>query len=265
MYQRAISTLGCGELSLRGALHLAAQHRVDAVELRALGRTLDLPTYLSRRFARPFAASPDASAVAPRVIVLGSSCRLAGGVTADLEQVLPYVPWAERLGAQWIRVFDGGTGSYQADDFAAAAATLNWWRQLRKERGWRVDLAVETHDSLLTGARIRRLLEACPGVPILWDAHHTWRRGGEDPGVTWAEIAGHVVHIHVKDSLPEASAPASFRYVLPGTGDFPMSTLRAAIRGGFSGCVSLEWERWWCPELPTLAAALESARENHWW
>jgi sugar phosphate isomerase/epimerase len=65
----------------------------------------------------------------------------------------------------------------------------------------------ETHDCLTATAAIKTL-QANLGEPlaILWDTHHTWKKGGEDPAATWPEIKADVVHVHVKDSI-SASPP----------------------------------------------------------
>lgn len=264
MFRRALSTLGCGTLSLEEARQLARRHGLDAIELRALDRSLDLPARLAHRYGSPAELADCTGDPAARVVLLGSSVSLVGATPADLEQLLLYAPWAEAFGARWIRVFDGGAGGHTGAELAEALATMAWWRTWRQQHGWKVDLAVETHDSLLTGDRIGRFARACPGVQILWDAHHTWRKGHEHPLMTWAKAAPHVVHIHVKDSRSAAS-PAGFEYVLPGTGEFPIRALLPVLRIEFAGCVSLEWERWWHPELPPLEEALASAENCHWW
>jgi sugar phosphate isomerase/epimerase len=69
----------------------------------------------------------------------------------------------------------------------------------------------------------------------------------------------------VKDSAPDLAPGAPTAYVLPGTGVFPMAALRAALAGGYSGPLSLEWERQWHPELPPLDLALRAAAERAWW
>jgi Sugar phosphate isomerases/epimerases len=124
---------------------------------------------------------------------------------------------------------------------------------------------VETHDSLFTAAAIGRLAAAVPGVRILWDSHHTWKRGGEDPLATWEAIKEHVVHVHVKDSVSRPSGKYPFTYALPGTGEFPMAGLREKLAVGFGGAASLEWEKLWHPELAPLEEVLRSARERAWW
>ena len=45
-YRRSISTLGCPEYSLEQVLDLAKRHRLDAVEIRALSNTIDVPAVL---------------------------------------------------------------------------------------------------------------------------------------------------------------------------------------------------------------------------
>lgn len=261
-YERAFSTLGCPALGLGDACSLARSHGIPEIELRALGGSLDLPSYFSSRGDTP--ASISRSAAGTRIVALGTSLRLADGTGEDRRKFLEHVPWAEAIGVPRLRVFDGGSTS-DGSSIDRAAEAAGWWRALRAERGWRTDIMVETHDSLLRSAEIRRFAEAAPGTGILWDSHHTWRKGGEDPGNTWREIGPLVVHIHVKDSAVGSAPGAPARYVLPGTGDFPMAALRAALGGSYSGPLSLEWEKQWHPELAPIEEALRSAAANSWW
>lgn len=262
---RCFSTLGCPELSLGETFELARRFNIPAIEVRALGGSLDLPAYLSATFGTPaeFAARLEGSKV--RVVAFDTSLRLVGGTPAERAQVVALVPWAEAAGIRWLRVFDGGKAADGAE-LAAAGETLAWWRALRAAAGWTVDVMVETHDALLTAAAINRFVAAWPGTAILWDAHHTWRRSGEDPVATWRAIRPAVVHIHVKDSVAGPSARHPFTYVLPGESDFPIGPLSAALRADhFTGPVSLEWEKVWHPYLGTLEEALAAAAEREWW
>jgi sugar phosphate isomerase/epimerase len=263
-YERAFSTLGCPGLDFAGVLAVARSNGIGAVELRALGGTMDLPAYFSGRRDSPAELAAAAAAAGVRIAAFGTSLRLIGGTDEDRGKFLEYVPWAEAMGVPMLRVFDGKPAADGASVGRAAEAAA-WWRALRAERGWRTDIMVETHDSLLTAGAIGSFAQAAPGTAILWDSHHTWRRGGEDPALTWRAIAPHVAHIHVKDSVDGAGPGAPPRYVLPGTGDFPMAGLRAALAGEFTGPVSLEWEKQWHPELPPLGDALSAAAETGWW
>lgn len=262
MYARTFSSLGCPDLPLDGVIALARHYGIDRLELRALDGSLELPAYFASHFASPAALVAELAATGMRVIALDTSLKLIGSKAQDRTALLEFLPWAEALGVRWLRVFDGGS-QLDAAALAEAADTLRWWTAERTARKARVDFMIETHDVLLTVADITRFQEAMPHpVSLLWDSHHTWRRGGEDPVQTWRAIHPNVVHVHVKDSM--AADAGAFTYVLPGQGNFPMSPLRAVLAAEFSGAVSLEWERRWHPQLPPLEEALTAAAAG-WW
>ncbi|MCU0794167.1 MAG: sugar phosphate isomerase/epimerase, partial [Opitutaceae bacterium] len=100
----------------------------------------------------------------------------------------------------------------------------------------------------------------------LWDTHHTWKKGGEDPVATWRAVRHRTVHLHVKDSVSVPSSRHPFTYVTPGEGEFPMGPLIAELRAyPHTPPLSLEWERLWHPYLPPLDTALEAASARAWW
>lgn len=245
-------------------LALAHTHGIPAVELRALAGSVDLPGYFSRIGKSPAALGAFARASKVRIASLSTSLSLIDGSDVDRRNFLEFVPWAEALGIPWLRVFDGGKTADEGE-LARAAATLDWWATLRAARGWKTDLMIETHDALANSRAIARFVRIGPAAAILWDSHHTWWKGGEDPVTTWKAIRKHVVHIHVKDSVHGDGPHQPCKYVLPGTGAFPMAALRAELAGQFKGPVSMEWEKLWHPELPPLEEALDSAATTSWW
>ncbi len=263
-YHRCISTLGCPDLPLEQILALAARHHLNAVELRAVSNTIDVPAALTAEYGTPAALAERMRSAAVRIASLDTSLLLATNTAADRENFLRFVPWAEALGVPWLRVFDGG---HEADlaTHRAMAATVEWWLREKQAHGWRAALMVETHDALATTTAVTQFLALAPGTAILWDTQHTWKNGGEDPLTTWRAIAPHVVHIHVKDSVSRPSAKHSFTYVLPGDGEFPMPPLRAVLAAEFGGTVSLEWERLWHPYLGPVDDALRAAAQRQWW
>lgn len=266
MYTRAFSTLGCPEFTLDEAAALAQRFQIDGLELRALGGTIDLPSYFSALAISPLEVAQRLREKDARVVALDTSFRVMDGTAPDRETLLAHIPWAEALGVRWLRVFDGGKSLDEAS-LAHAAENLQWWGTVRRERGVKVDWMIETHDVLIDTPKIHRFIEAMPSgtVHLLWDTHHTWKRGGEDPVATWQTIAPRVAHIHVKDSVSEPSEKHPFTYVPPGTGEFPMAPLRAKLTAEYSGVISLEWEKLWHPYLPPLDVALTSAQAQRWW
>jgi len=263
-YRRSISTLGCPEYSLEQVLELAQRHALDAVEIRALSNTIDVPAVLAAAYGTPAnLAARMKSAPAP-IVSLDTSLKLADNQQSDRDDFLKFVPWAEACGVPWLRAFDGGKNA-DVGTHQAMADTVAWWRAERKQHGWKTDLMIETHDALFTAASIKQFLALAPGTAILWDSQHTWRNGGEDILATWRAIKPHVVHIHVKDSISQPSAKHPFSYVLPGEGEFAMAALRPVLAAEFSGCVSLEWEKLWHPYLAPLDEALTAAAKRNWW
>ena len=261
---RCFSSLGCPDLSLDETLALATKHGVGAVELRALGGTVELPEYFAKNFGTPEKLAARVRASGVSVVALDASLHLAGATAAERDQLVALAPWAEALGVRWLRVFDGKNAN--TTGLAEAHGTLRWWRERRATHGWSSDVMIETHDSLITAAAIAQFFAAAPGTAILWDAHHTWRKGGEDPVATWRAIRASVVYVHVKDSINVPSAKHPFTYVLPGAGEFPIAQLLAALRADeFAGPISFEWEKFWHPYLPALDEALCVASERAWW
>lgn len=263
---RAFSTLGCPDADLSAALALAEKFKVQAIELRALADTINLPNYLATEYGSPESFGPAVQAMKVRIAALDTSLHLADAKAADKEQFLAFVPWAEAAGIRWLRVFDGGSRLSDRGAIIAAAETVRWWREVRAENDYQVDIMVETHNRLLTAAMIKRFLAAAPQTSVLWDAHHTWKQGGEDPVATWRALHECIVHIHVKDSVPIPTKTHPYKYVLPGAGEFPMLALRTALEtDGYEGAVSLEWEKLWHPDLPNLDQALHAANDAGWW
>ncbi len=263
-YAQAFSTLGCPEFTLEETLALAERHRIEAVELRALGGSMELPAYLKRQYGTPAALAGKLRGQRVRVVALGTSWHITDGGAAEREKFLEFVPWAEALGVRWLRVFDSEK-ALGADQFAQAVETMQRWSEQRKINGWHADVMIETHGAMTTTGAIQRFLKAVPGAAILWDTHHTWKKGGEDPLATWRAIRASVVHVHVKDSISVPGERHPFTYVLPGEGEFPMAPLAAVLRDKFTGAVSLEWEKAWHPSLPSLDEALRVAAARAWW
>jgi len=263
--QRGFSSLGCPEFSLDEVLALARAQDIPTVELRALGGTLDLPAWFAAHYGTPAGLAARMQTEPVRIVALDTSLKLAGTTGEEWQATIEsFLPWAEALGGLKLRVFDGGTAD-SAAEIAAMTERFSWWQGLRQARGWRSQLMVETHDCLFTAAAVSALIAAAPGVRILWDSHHTWKRGGEDPVTTWRALAPHVSHIHVKDSVSRPSAKLSYSYVLPGEGEFPAAELMRVLQAEYQGEICLEWEKLWHPYLTSMESALVSAAQRQWW
>jgi len=261
----AFSTLGCAEFELDEALGLAANHGIDAIEIRALGGTVDLVGYFTERFGSPAGLAKALEASPVSVCAFNTSLRLVGATAQAKEEFLRYLPWAEAAGVRSLRVFDGGETADRGE-LAEALATLQWWRETAEREGFHAAMVIETHDFLALPDAIPRFLEIAPDCALIWDTHHTWRKGGQDPVETWRQVRRNTQHLHIKDSVSRPGPRLPYSYVLPGTGEFPMAALRSALDAdGYAGIMSLEWERLWHQDLPPLDLALQAARQGGWW
>ena len=267
MMLHTFSTLGCPELDLDGAIALAARHGLHSLELRTLNGTTDLPAWFQEHYGSPAGLAAHLKQRHVKVCALGTSFKMVGHDDIDRAQLGSFVKWADEADVPWLRVFDGGK-SGDDDEVAEVAETLKWWKEQRIKNNWAVDLMVETHDGFVTSDALRRLIGKCSQISLLWDGHHTWKKGGETPAHTWKVIRNHVVHMHVKDSvsIPSPNGSHPYTYVLPGDGEYPMDELRNALKTDkYNGVLSLEWERMWHPYLPELDKALYHARQQNWW
>lgn len=261
-----VSTLGCAALDLPQVIALAKPFGINELELRALDDRLDLPVYLEETFGSPAALAAELEQASMQVTVLDTSFKLIGAGEQDRRDFLAFVPWAEALDVPFLRVFDGGQLQTSPDNEALdeASRTVHWWQELRRENGWRVDIAVETHDAFCNAGSCLALEErlAAP-CPILWDAHHTFHKAGEPIAETWAALQPFIRHVHFKDSTAAANEVNDYTLAVPGSGRFPVAELIGLIRRDrFRGAVCLEWERKWQPWVPPLEEALAGLIES---
>jgi sugar phosphate isomerase/epimerase len=82
---------------------------------------------------------------------------------------------------------------------------------------------------------------------FLWDAHHTFVSGKEEPQTTFGKLSRYIRHTHLKDSRP---GEKGVQYVLTGTGVVPVkATVKVLVAGGYRGYYCFEWEKMWHPEI----------------
>ena len=247
------STLGQPELSFDQCDNLAREFGLDFLELRVLENTMDLPAYFQARNVEAFAMP---------VRVLDSSLRLTEVTPEKLDEFIRFAQLAERMRVPYIRVFGGGCERdlVTPEQYQLAADTVNRIREMARANAWNFEMLLETHSAFSFPDYCQKLNDfLSEPLHLLWDSHHTWKVAGETLEESWKKLGPWVRHVHYKDSIAEGE---KYHYVLPGEGDFPSSTLFELLREkGYTGGVSLEWEKYWHKELPPLRSALEKFRK----
>jgi len=262
------ATLGCPELSLPQICELLNEFEMGELEVRAIENRTDLPQWAQESRWSPARARALFAEHDVHFRVVGSSFKLVGNDEQSRAELLACAGWADSWGASFVRAFGGGTWGQTLTeaDFDQASATVGWWRRESQQRGWRIELLLETHDAFSASAPCRELQTRLDEpLGIIWDSHHTWRLGGESPRKSWKQLGDWIRHVHVKDSINQPSARHPYTYVLPGDGAMPLpETVKVLRENNFSGCVSLEWEKLWHPYLPPLHDALAHLQAQPW-
>lgn len=256
----SFSTLGTSELNWADTLSLAASAGFHGVEIRCLDGKTIAPESFSELLPAPTELSEQLNHHQVSVPMLGTSAKLLDRTAGELEDLAGFAKLADAIDCPWLRIFDGGPkgGAPTEQQLEESSKFLDQWNALRKAEGFKAQIAVETHDALVTCATTRSVMAALPHFDILWDTHHTWRTGNESLTEYYQLVKERTVHFHLKDSIDRPSARKPFTYIEPGLGEFPWDELRGLLESNApDGYLSFEWERHWNPELPAMAEVMK--------
>lgn len=250
----AFSTISCPDYTFAQIAEAVRQYGYDGVELYALegGRLTaevlaervgeakrelaDIPIVCLNSWAR--LSDPDPVARAEQEALVGRALELAA-----------------ELGCPLVKSFGGELpdGPAPSDVFDYMGESIG--RIVARGRALGVGLVVETHDGFCAGRRLAELLERVDDdyFGALWDVHHPYRVG-ESVSETDNLIGSRVRHAHVKDAVRDGDG---WRFTLLGEGELPVAAMIERLRAwGFDGCVSVDWEKMWHPEIAGPAVAL---------
>ena len=257
------STLGCPAWTWPQILDFAAAHGYVAVELRGLQATMDLSQVPEFAPARLEEAKRQLAAHGLSVSDLGASAQMhemdPAKRAAQLAEGHRFIDLAQALGAPYVRVF----GNNYVKDVPRAEMLAHIARGLRELGDYAqpkgVTVLIESHGDFTDSPSLLELLRQAdsPAVQLLWDAHHTFVSGKEQPEDTVRQLGRYIRHTHLKDSVPAATAGGR-RYVLTGTGEVPVRRqIEALVKIGYRGFYSFEWEKRWHADIaePEVAIA----------
>jgi Sugar phosphate isomerases/epimerases len=255
----AFSTLGCPKWPFAQILDFAAANGFSAVELRCILGDLDLPN-------RPEFA-PDQIAATKKAIALhrlkisdlGSSSEMhhtdpdqRGKSIADAKR---FIDLAEKLDAPYVRIYGNKLEGPQDECIRRVAAGMRELAVYAKPHN--VTVIIESHGDFVTSPILKQVLAQAdhPSAALLWDAHHTFVSGHEEPEVTVRELGPWIKHTHLKDSV---LVNGEAHYVLTGKGSVPIARqMQALATIKYPGFFCFEWEKLWHPDIaePEIAIA----------
>jgi sugar phosphate isomerase/epimerase len=249
----SFSTLGCPKWPWRRILEQGSQMGYSAIELRGIEMQMDLPTLPEFSGTRIGESIKDLDAVGLKISDLGASARMHESDpkvrAAQMDEGKRFVDLAHRLKAPYIRVFGDKipAGEPKREVMARVVEGLRTLGEHAKGSG--VGVLIESHGDFTDSPTLSEMLKAVAmdNVGLVWDAHHTFVAGKEQPAATFAALGRYVRHTHLKDSKPEG---ADVRYVLTGSGTVPVrETVRILSSAGYKGYYGFEWEKGWHPEI----------------
>jgi sugar phosphate isomerase/epimerase len=250
----AFSTLAFPDATLAEATTLGRSWGYAGVELRIIdGKLIDssLPPAERVRVKQTVAA-----ARLPIVSVDSSILLTADDAGPELRRFLELAnDWESPL----IRVYGGPLTeepSARRAQIEAAARVLQGAVPLAERLG--VAVAIETHDSFSASSVVAELLEMVDSkwVGALWDTHHPHRMG-ERPAEVYEHIGPRVLHLQVKDARRSAAHKGGWQLVPMGEGEVPVrEIIGLLVAGGYRGYISVEWEKYWHPEIEEPQIAL---------
>lgn len=252
----AFSTLAFPEASLATAADLGRRYGYDGVELRLVdGELIDPRMPRSDRAA----VKRTVDGAGLPVVAVDSSIRLTDTEPDPAQDIRAFLELASDWEAPVIRVFGGALaehGPARRDGLTAAAKALQAVATPAERLG--VSIGVETHDSFAASATVAELLSLVdsPQVGAVWDSHHPHRMG-EHPGEIYANIGDRLLLVQVKDARRAPDRADGWQLVLLGDGEVPVrDMLTLLVTGGYSGWISVEWEKRWHSEIEPPEVAL---------
>ena len=260
----AFSTLACPGWEWGKILDYAASHGFAAIELRGLEGNLDLPSHPVFAASRIAQTKSEIRAHDLRIACVSSSAHMdepTGPKRAmQISDAKRFIDLAGALDAPYVRVFgtDSSGDKSVAPDEDLKERVASGLKELGDyAAGHNATVIIESHDRFVTSPVLREVLTRAGSdhVALLWDAHHTFADGKEDPEFTVSQLGKWIRHTHLKDSVPDGNGR---RYVLTGRGDVPIKRQLAALRKlGYKGFYCFEWEKVWHPDLtdPEIAVA----------
>lgn len=254
------STLGCPRLEWPQVLDLAVANGYAAIELRGIMGDVDLPKRPELAPSQLATRRAELADRGLRVIGLGSSTNMhepdPAKRAAQLADARAFIALAGALGTPYVRVFGNEYPPNEPREVTLAriVSGLGELGAFAADHG--VTVLIESHGAFTDSPTLKELLEraASPNVALLWDAHHTFVSGKEQPEDTVRNLGKWIRHTHLKDSVPAGS---DRRYVLVGTGEVPVRRqVEALARIGYAGYYNFEWEKLWHPEIEEPEVAI---------
>jgi len=255
-YPIAFSTLGCPAWSWKTILEQADRLGYAALELRGVAGEMDLTKVPELTGAQRAGSMRDLAALGIAISDLGASAHMHEKDAAAREQQLDegrrFIDLAQALGVKYVRMFGDKIPQGEPRDEAMKRVVEGFQVMAAYAKASGVTVLIESHGDFTHSKDLAEIITRVdsPRFALLWDAHHTFVAGNEQPADSYAKLGKWIRHTHLKDSRPAGATPEDRRYVLLGTGEVPVKEqVRVLAAAGYKGYYCFEWEKKWHPEI----------------
>jgi sugar phosphate isomerase/epimerase len=250
----AFSTLAFTDRNLEAAISLGSSLGYAGVELRVIdGKLFDSSLSTADRVR---VKQTVATAGLP-IVAVGSSVILTKDEPGpELHRMLELTNEWE---SPFIRVYGGQLSEdspTRQKQMESAVKVLEDLIPVAERYG--VIMLIETHDGFSASSVTAELLVKTPSkwVGAIWDSLHPHRMG-ETPAQVYQNIGARTFHVHIKDGRRSAAHKGGWQLVPLGEGEVPVpEIIRLLVAGGYKGFLTVEWEKYWHPEIEAAEIAL---------
>lgn len=245
----SLSTLGCPGWSWNEIFATAKDLGMDGIEIRGVANEMFAPAIPIFNNGKRIETMDKISKSGMRIAMLTSGACLGGkDPNRFMDEAWAYIDFAQVLQCPYVRVMISPvpqpTGEENLEQTQRLYAELCAYAQEKD-----VKVLIETNGILANSQVLSQMMEKIhsPAAGVLWDIHHPYRYYGETPAQTYENLKKWICYLHVKDSVMK---DGQVEYRMMGYGDVPVfDTLEILKKNGYSGFVSLEWVKRWCPDL----------------
>ena len=263
------TTLGCPGWDLDTVLDRYVEYGFDAVDFRGLNGVIDITTLPEFTSGLPDTRMKieDHGLVTTAVNTSISIC-VPEKLDQNLEEARRNIEVAVGLNASDIRVFGNGNIKEKSREELVKIAADTMHRIMDLDGATQLQWAFETHDHWSSGVLTKTILDAVDleNFGALWDVGHTPRLSDESPQETFDILKGRIFNTHFKDAIYDPSHPQAmkdgWRYTFLGEGEVPLvEAVKILKDNGYEGCLTLEHEKHWHPELAEPEEAFPQAAD----
>lgn len=254
----SFTTLSCPDWSWDKILSEATRLGYDGIEIRGIEGEMYLPK------ARPFLPENLDETLKQiknadlEICCLDTSCsfHIPEKFNDYLEEGKATIDLAQRMGVPYIRVFGNAIPDplKRLDTIAQVADGLEQLGKYAEGKG--VYVLIETHGDFSSSEELLEVLKltTSPAIGVLWDVNHPYKAFGEPINLTYDRLKKYIMHTHFKDTIGQGKQA---KHCLIGEGDLPIGDFINILKeNGYTGYLSLEWEKKWHPELPEPEVAI---------